>query len=164
VWFFSFYFLFRTILAALHFNYNLKRGSKVDDEGEPVLHVSYPKFKEGEATVKEAKVSSNYDYVADIYETITTTPRAELKVLAGELKRQVPEPVHTMLADKETKEDAVAKYKKRKEMETVICLPTCTEEELQPTGQRTRTATGRRAPHCSKCGKPKRGHKKGECA
>jgi len=66
------------------------------------------------------------DYVADIYETITTTPRAELKVLAGELKRQVPEPVHTMLADKETKEDAVAKYKKRKEMETVICLPTCT--------------------------------------
>ena len=60
VWFFSFYFLFRTILAALHFNYNLKRGSKVDDEGEPVLPVSYPKFKEGEATVKEAKVSSNY--------------------------------------------------------------------------------------------------------
>ena len=39
---------------------------------------------------------------------------------------EVPEPVHTMLTDKETKEDAVAKYKKRKEMETVICPPTCT--------------------------------------
>lgn len=60
---FVFFFLFpfyRTILAALHFNYNQKRGSKVDDDGEPVLHVTYPKFKEGEATVKEAKVSSNY--------------------------------------------------------------------------------------------------------
>ena len=67
------------------------------------------------------------DYVADIYETITTTPRAELRVLAEELKREVPEPVHTMLVDKETKEDAVAKYKKRKEMETVICPPTCTD-------------------------------------
>ena len=40
--------------------YNLKRGRKVDDHGEPVLHVTYPKFKEGEATVKEAKVPSNY--------------------------------------------------------------------------------------------------------
>ena len=38
------------------------------------------------------------------------------------------------------------------------------EEELQPTGERTRTASGRRATHCSKCGKPKRGHKKGQCA
>ena len=58
-----FFFLFpfyRTILAALHFNYNLKRGSKVDDDGEPVLHVTYPKFKEGQATMKEAKVCSSY--------------------------------------------------------------------------------------------------------
>lgn len=47
-------------------------------------------------------------------------------MLAEELKLEVPEPVHTMLADKETKEDAVAKYKKRKEMETVICPPTGT--------------------------------------
>ena len=52
-----FFFLFpfyRTILAALHFNYNLKRGGKVHDDGEPVLHVTYLKFKEGEATMKEA--------------------------------------------------------------------------------------------------------------
>ena len=38
------------------------------------------------------------------------------------------------------------------------------EEELQPTGERTRSASGRRATHCSKCGKPKWGHKKGQCA
>ena len=66
------------------------------------------------------------DYATDIYETITTTPRAELKMLGEELKMEVPEPVDTMLTEKEAKEDAVAKYKKRKEMETVICPPTCT--------------------------------------
>jgi len=50
-------------MATLHFNYNLynlKRASKVDKEGKPTLHVFYPKFKEGEATVREAKVSTNY--------------------------------------------------------------------------------------------------------
>ena len=53
-------FLQRTILAALHFNYNLKKETKVDEERKPILRVTYPKFKEGEATVKEAKVSANY--------------------------------------------------------------------------------------------------------
>ena len=50
----------RTILAALHFNYNLKRETKVDEAGNPIFQVTYPKFKDGEATVKEAKVSANY--------------------------------------------------------------------------------------------------------
>lgn len=54
-------------MAALHFNFNLKRETKVDDEGQPILHVKYPKFKEGEATVREAKVSSNYG-ILSIYE------------------------------------------------------------------------------------------------
>lgn len=51
---------YRTILAALHFNYNLNRESKTDGQGRPVLYVTYPKFKEGEAAVREAKVSANY--------------------------------------------------------------------------------------------------------
>ncbi|KAK2549281.1 hypothetical protein P5673_030269 [Acropora cervicornis] len=93
----------RTILAALHFQSNLKRAAKLMIIGEPVLHVTYPKFKEGKATEKGPKVSSDYDYVADIYQTITTIPRAELKVLAKEFKREVPEPVHTMLADNKLK-------------------------------------------------------------
>ena len=49
----------RTILAALHFNYNL-RETKVDEAGNPIFRVTYPKFKDGEATVREAKVSANY--------------------------------------------------------------------------------------------------------
>lgn len=50
----------RTILAALHFNYNLKRETKVDEVGNPIIQVTYPKFKDGEASVREAKVSANY--------------------------------------------------------------------------------------------------------
>ena len=47
-------------------------------------------------------------------------------MLSEELKMEVLEPVYTMLTGKETKEDAVAEYKKCKEMKTVICPPTCT--------------------------------------
>ena len=32
----------------------------MDNQGQARLHVSYPKYKEGEATVREARVASNY--------------------------------------------------------------------------------------------------------
>ena len=60
---FCIYFLFklyRTILAALHFNYNLHRETKLDKEKNPKLKVSYPKFKEEEAVVREVKIKQNY--------------------------------------------------------------------------------------------------------
>ena len=66
------------------------------------------------------------DYVVDIYDTLTTTPREELKSLAEDLKEEVPAPLHTMLVEKESKEEAITKYRQRKEKETVICPPTCT--------------------------------------
>lgn len=148
-------------MTALHFNYNVKRATSVDDEGKPILHVKYLKFKERKVTVREAKVASNYDYVAEIYKTLTTTPRAELKLLEEELKHEVPDPMHNMLEDKD-KGEAIIKYKRQKERETVIIPPTYTEEELQETNER-RTASGRRTPHCSKCGQPQRGHKRDQC-
>lgn len=49
------YICFRSLLAALHFNYNVKR--------EPViggLRVHYPKYKYGEATVKDVKGPQNF--------------------------------------------------------------------------------------------------------
>jgi len=50
----------RTILSALHFNYNANRESKVDVHGKTKLTVTYPKFKGGDATVRERKVCQNY--------------------------------------------------------------------------------------------------------
>lgn len=56
-----FYFLSsRSILAALHFNYNLKRDVKLDAERQPRQRVTFPKYKEGEGTVREARVPANY--------------------------------------------------------------------------------------------------------
>ena len=52
--------LIRTILAAIHFNYNLERDAKIDNQGNPKLKVTYPKFKQGEATVREVRVIQNY--------------------------------------------------------------------------------------------------------
>ncbi|KAL9977033.1 hypothetical protein ACROYT_G014395 [Oculina patagonica] len=90
-----------------------KSESKVDDEGEPILHVTHAKFKEREPTMRRKnKLSSPYHH-----------PRAELKLLEEELKQKVPEPVHTMLAEKEDRGKAISKYKRGKEMKTVIVHP-----------------------------------------
>ena len=47
-------------MAALHFNYNLRRKPGTDKNGNPKLRVSYPKFKGGEATVREVRGVQNY--------------------------------------------------------------------------------------------------------
>lgn len=52
--------IFRTILATLHFNWNLNRDQQKDSQGKTKLCVTYPKFKEGEGTVRECRVKQNY--------------------------------------------------------------------------------------------------------
>ena len=72
---------------------------------------------------------------------------------------QIPEALHTMLANKETSEDAKEKYKSRKGRETLICSPTAELEEVaQP------PTSKRKASVCKKCGKPRKGQKKGQCS
>lgn len=46
----------RHIIAALHFNYNLHREDVVNQDGSLSVKVTYPKFKNGEATVRSRKV------------------------------------------------------------------------------------------------------------
>lgn len=55
-----FLFYLRTILAALHFNYNIDRESKKDHRGNSLLRVTYAKYKYGEGTVREVKTPQNY--------------------------------------------------------------------------------------------------------
>ena len=47
-------------MAALHFNYNLRRKTGTDKNGNPKLRVTYPKFKGGETTVREVRGEQNY--------------------------------------------------------------------------------------------------------
>ena len=64
-------------------------------------------------------------YVAEIFTTLVTTPREELKQLRDELKAQVPQPIHNVLKDKESIADAKEKFLNRKNRGTTICPPTC---------------------------------------
>lgn len=65
------------------------------------------------------------DYVDEIFKTLMTTSRDTLRLVADELKQDVPAPLHSML-EKESREDAVKKHQARKQKETVIVPPTCT--------------------------------------
>ena len=53
------YFYCRHILAALRLNFNLHREDKVNKDGTVPLKVSYPKFKNGEATIRSRKIEQN---------------------------------------------------------------------------------------------------------
>ena len=53
------YFYCRHILAALHLNFNLHREDKVNKDGTVPLKVSYPKFKNDEATIRSRKIEQN---------------------------------------------------------------------------------------------------------
>ena len=54
---------------------NLHRESKVDEKNNSKLKVTYPKFKEGQAVVREIKVEQNYGkcnyYLKVLAETVS---------------------------------------------------------------------------------------------
>ena len=54
------YYIYRHILAVVHFNSNLHRDVKVDQNNLERIKVSYPKFKNGEATVRDERVKPNF--------------------------------------------------------------------------------------------------------
>ena len=52
---------FRHILAAVPFNFNLRKEDKCkESDGKERMRVSYPKFKNGEATVRSVKINPNF--------------------------------------------------------------------------------------------------------
>ena len=57
-----FYVSHRHILAATHFNRNLKRELRTSIvTGLPQVKIVYPKFKKGIATVRDVRVKQNFD-------------------------------------------------------------------------------------------------------
>ena len=51
--------IFKHALAVIHFNKNLNRSNRMKN-GVEQLHVVYPKFKNGEAVVRNVKVQQNF--------------------------------------------------------------------------------------------------------
>lgn len=53
--------LFRHILAIIHFNLNLHREIQTKkSDGSNQIVVTYPKFKNGEATIRDVKVQAKF--------------------------------------------------------------------------------------------------------
>jgi len=63
-----YYYLYRHVLAVVHFNLNLQREEKVREaDGVERVKVVYPKFKNGEATVRQVRVKQNFGEQTIIY-------------------------------------------------------------------------------------------------
>ena len=54
------YFCCRHILAAIHFNFNLMRKRKQSPDGSSQIKLTYPKFKDGTATVRDIREKQNF--------------------------------------------------------------------------------------------------------
>jgi len=98
----------RHILAAVHFNFNLQREVKCKEDGSERVRVSYPKIKNGEATVREVKIKANVDYVEEIYQTYLQSTKEELSAAAITLQEMTPAPTNSML-EKQPREEAIDK-------------------------------------------------------
>ena len=106
--------MFRHILAAIHFNSNLMRKVKECKDGSKQIKVTYPKFKDGEATVRDVKKKQNFAYVEEIYQTyLTASSKKSLDVVREELEAITPDPMNTMF-EKQPREVAIRKQKARK--------------------------------------------------
>lgn len=66
------------------------------------------------------------DYVSEIFSILTCAKPKELAVLEEELKKDVPDPLHTMLENKQERDNAIEKFISRKGKTTAIVPATCT--------------------------------------
>ncbi|XP_073236454.1 uncharacterized protein [Porites lutea] len=145
----------RHILAALHFNYNLHREGKVNKDGSVPLKVTYPKFKNGEATVRNLKIKPIFDYVGELFQFFMTLSKQQLQDACIELKNMVPDPMNTML-EKQPREEAIRKRTERMRMVAKDVPPTAPARD--PTSSERRQQPSRALPRCSICKNPMRGH------
>ena len=44
----------------MHFNFNLNRDVRTNEDGSSQITVHYPKFKNGEATIKDVRLQQNF--------------------------------------------------------------------------------------------------------
>eukprot|EP00794_Sanderia_malayensis_P020761 gene20761-biopygen17142 len=105
----------RHITAVLHFNENLLKEVKKNKDGSIRYAVSYPKFKNGEATVRELRIPSKFGN--------------SLEQEQRNLKQATPAYMNTMLT-KECGSSAIQKKQERQNMTIYGLAPVVTIEEV----------------------------------
>ena len=124
--------------------------------GSKQVHVVYPKFKNGEAVVRNVKVQQSFDYVNEIYETILDAIMdKKLEKAMDELKNETPPPMNTML-EKQPRSEAIQRKSLRERM-PVVDVPLTNPVPLSVV--RNTEATVRTKPKCKVCKQPMKGHK-----
>eukprot|EP00794_Sanderia_malayensis_P001009 gene1009-biopygen255 len=103
------------IIAVLHFNENLLKEVKKKKDGSVRYAVSYPKFKNGEATVRELRMPSKFGNSLDQEQR--------------NLKQATPAYMNTMLT-KECGSSAIQKKQERQNMTIYGLAPVVTIEEV----------------------------------
>ncbi|KAK3731006.1 hypothetical protein QZH41_018754 [Actinostola sp. cb2023] len=115
----------RHILASVHFNFNLQREIITRNDGSERVKVVWPKYKNGEATVRNVRIKPNFDYIEEIYQTFLEAKKeGQLKDAMQELTAMTPAPMNTMLEEKQTKADALEKRTARRSMTVKDVPPT----------------------------------------
>ncbi|XP_028414075.1 uncharacterized protein LOC114537143 [Dendronephthya gigantea] len=148
----------RHALAVIHFNENLNRKNGMKD-GVDQVHVIYPKFKNGEAVVRDVKVEQTFNYVDEIYNTMADAiiNKNELEKAMEDIKKETPLPMNTML-EKQPRNEAIEKKKARESMSIVDVPPTnpvpVVAASSKPAGTKTR-----KRPRCKDCNHLMQGHK-----
>ncbi|EDO31839.1 predicted protein, partial [Nematostella vectensis] len=156
------------VVATVHFNCNLQREPRRRPDGTIQETVVYPKFKNGEATVRDVKVAPNFDYVDDIFETVCQAIASNsLTAASEELKQMTPAVMNTML-DKQPREEAIAKRHARQQM-TVQDVPPTTpvavvlQQEADAAAAAAARGSVRAKPTCRFCKQPMKCHSKVDC-
>ncbi|XP_028416037.1 uncharacterized protein LOC114539599 [Dendronephthya gigantea] len=147
----------RHVLAVVHFNSNLDR-ENCEKNGTTQVKVHYPKFKNGEAVVRNVKVAQNFEYIEDIYQVMLSAIQEDkLDKARNDIKQMTPLPMNTML-EKQSKVDAILKKARRQSMTTLNVPPTNPVEEVVTTPENSRPKK-RAKPRCSLCKNHMDGHK-----
>eukprot|EP00794_Sanderia_malayensis_P001982 gene1982-biopygen1804 len=120
-----------TVLAAIHFNSNVQRTIAKKKDGANKIKVVYPKFKNGEATVREKRIARNFTYIQDVYRTLEESLKnpGTLEAAASELKALTPSFMDTTL-QKQPRELAVIQWQHRQSLVAVDVPPTTPADSL----------------------------------
>jgi len=135
------------------------RDTKKNANGSEQIRVIYPKFKNGEASIRDITIEQNFDYVEEFYQTYLEAENLkQLGTAANELQEQSPLPMNSML-EKEERQDAVERRQARQKMTAVNVPPTTPlSVVLAQEAAASQSSSRGRTRNCTVCKRPMRGH------
>ncbi|XP_015779596.1 PREDICTED: uncharacterized protein LOC107357470 isoform X2 [Acropora digitifera] len=133
------------------------REAKTNPDGTEKVKVSYPKYKNGGASVRSVKIEQNSDYVEELYQFYLSTSKEELASAVEDLKEMTPQPMVSMF-DKQLRK---LLYKAKCEEENGHKGGPLTVEAPveQPEGRTGAQTTTRKERRCRTCKEPLKRHK-----